>query len=73
MVVVGLGKGKQNSLRILPKYGEELEKKRKELRQRQRQEGRRKMCDRRGSRARRKECDKERCDRIIVPKGMQVV
>ena len=30
---LGLGKGKHNSLRILPKYGKELEKKRKGLRQ----------------------------------------
>ena len=30
VVVLCLGKGKPNSLRIMPKYGEELKKKRKE-------------------------------------------
>ena len=40
--MLGLGEGKQNSLRIMPKYGKELrQKKRNELRQRKRQkEGR---------------------------------
>ena len=81
-----LGKGNEISLGIMPKYGEDLEKKRKEPQQMHQREGRRrKMCDKRGIHYNRgscdtrgscdirKECDKERCNGIAVPEGMQVV
>ena len=67
VMLLGIGEGKQNSLRILPKYGEELRNKRKELQQKQRHEGRR-----RNMRDTRKEYDKERCDEITIPEGVQV-